>query len=459
MCGVERDARVPLLPKREPADGLLSTRTSYSKDMVRVRGVALFLTLAAIPCVPLAGQQAARPKDVREAAKAGSSAIPRLTQYLKDPSLDVRAEAVKQITEIGPPRSLDPLVLATHDSDAQIQILATDGLVNYYLPGYFKSGLSGSLRRVGTDIKGRFSDTNDQAIDRYINVRPDVVTAIVGVLDNGATRDAKANAARALGVLRAGAAVDGLVAAAHSKDGALIYETVVALEKIRDESAGPRLEFLMHDLDPKVQVAAIEAVGLLRDTGARSGLIDVLNQSDNARVKRTALTSLAMLPAESNRAVYQQYIRDKDDKLRAAAAEGFARLRKPADTPMLDQAWKDEMKPQVRLALAFALVMHGQVGLSELSPLQYLINNLDSAAYSGIAQPYLTELAREDMVRKALYGPLESGTKLEKIGLAQVLGSSGDQHSLDALNKLKDDPSPEVAQAALTAIRNLQSRL
>ena len=323
--------------------------------MVRVRGVALFLTLAAIPCVPLAGQQAARPKDVREAAKAGSSAIPRLTQYLKDPSLDVRAEAVKQITEIGPPRSLDPLVLATRDPDAQIQILATDGLVNYYLPGYFKSGLSGSLRHVGTDIKGRFTDTNDQVIDRYITVRPEVVTAIVGVLDNGATRDAKANAARALGVLRAGAAVDGLVAAAHSKDGALIYETVVALEKIRDESAGPRLEFLMHDLDSKVQVAAIEAVGLLRDTGARSGLIDVLNQSGNARVKRTALTSLAMLPAESNRAVYQQYIRDKDDKLRAAAAEGFARLRNPADTPMLDQAWKDEMKPQVRLALAFLL--------------------------------------------------------------------------------------------------------
>jgi HEAT repeat protein len=290
-------------------------------------------------------------------------------------------------------------------------------------------------------------------------VRPEVVTAIAAVLDNGATRDAKANAARALGVLRAKPAVDNLVAATHSKDGTLIYEAVVALEKIRDESAGPRLEFLMHDLDVKVQGAAIEAVGLLRDTGARSGLIAVLNQSDNARIKRTALTSLAMLPDDGNRAVYQQYIRDKDDKLRAAAAEGFARLRNPADTPMLDQAWKDEVKPQVRLALAFALVMHGQVSLSALSPLQYLINNLDSAAYSGIAQPYLTELARQDLVRKALYGPLVSGTKLEKIGLAQVLGSSGDQGSLEQLNKLKDDPSPEVAQAALTAIRNLQSRL
>jgi HEAT repeat protein len=407
----------------------------------------------------LAVAQSARPKDVREAAKAGSSAIPRLTEYLKDPGIDVRSEAVKQIIEIGPPRSLDPLVLATRDADAEIEILATDGLVNYYLPGYFKSGLGASLRRVGTDIKGRFTDTNDQIIDRFITVRPEVVTALVAVLNNGATRDAKANAARALGVLRATAAVNDLVGAAHSKDSTLIYESVIALEKIRDESAAPRLEFLMHDLDLRVQLAAIEAVGLLRDLGARQGLIDVLNRSDNARVKRTALTSLAMLPAETDRAVYQQYLRDKDDKLRAAAAEGFARLRNPADTLMLEQAWKDELKPQVRLALAFALVMHGRVEVSQFSPLQFLVNNLDSAAYNGIAQPYLTELARDNAARAALYGPLESGTKLEKIGLAQVLGASGDRRSLDELNKLKDDPNPEAAQAAVMAIRNLQSRL
>ncbi|MGP8244736.1 MAG: HEAT repeat domain-containing protein, partial [Bryobacteraceae bacterium] len=185
--------------------------------MVSLRTVVLLSALAAGVAGPLAAQQAARPKDVREAAKAGSSAIPRLTEYLKDPSVDVRAEAVKQITEIGPPRSLDPLIVATRDADAQIQILATDGLVNFYLPGYFKSGLGASLRRVGAGIKGRFTDTNDQVIDRYITVRPEAVTALVAVLNNGATLDAKANAARALGVLRARAAVDDLVAATHSK--------------------------------------------------------------------------------------------------------------------------------------------------------------------------------------------------------------------------------------------------
>ena len=39
--------------------------------------------------------------------------------------------------------------------------------------------------------------------------------------------------------------------------------------------------------------------------------------------------------------------------MRAAAAEGFARLRNPADLPVVEQAWKDESKGQARISLAF----------------------------------------------------------------------------------------------------------
>src|SRR4051794_29915409 len=113
-------------------------------------------------CVAFLHAQEVRTKDVREAAKAGSAALPKLQEYLKNPSLEIRVEAVKQITEIGTQRSIDPLVLATHDNDPEVQVRATDGLVNYYLPGYVQSGFAASLKRVGTGIKGRFTDTNDQ---------------------------------------------------------------------------------------------------------------------------------------------------------------------------------------------------------------------------------------------------------------------------------------------------------
>jgi HEAT repeat protein len=404
------------------------------------------------------GQANLRPKDVRDIARAGSSAIPKLQELLSNPSVDVRAEAVRQITEIGPPHSLDPLIQASRDGDPVVQMLAADGLVNYYVPGYVKRGVSGTIERVGTGIKSKFTDTNDQAIDAYIAVRPDVIAALVAQVRSG-NMDARANAARAVGVLRGKAAVGDLVVALRSKDSTLIYESLVALQKIADQSAGPAAEFLLHDFDPKVQIAAIETVGILRDNGAVPALADVTGATDNLKVKRAALTSLAMLPNPAYRGIYQQYFHDKDEKLRGAAAEGLGRLKNPLDLPSLQQAWKEEGKPGPRLSLAFAQVMLGTTELSQFSPLQFLINNLNLAAYNGAALPLLVELARDAKVRAALYGAIESGTKDEKIGLARVLGASGDTESIDRLKKLIDDQDPAVAQAALAATRSIQARM
>jgi hypothetical protein len=64
----------------------------------------------AFALIASAAAQGVRPKDVREVGKAGSSAIPHLTEFLKDPSTDVRVEAVKQLTSA---RALDALILAT----------------------------------------------------------------------------------------------------------------------------------------------------------------------------------------------------------------------------------------------------------------------------------------------------------------------------------------------------------
>jgi hypothetical protein len=290
-------------------------------------------------------------------------------------------------------------------------------------------------------------------------VRQDVIAALSRLIHGGGSTDARANAARAAGILRAKATLPELVAATHSKDSTLIYEALVAMQKIRDETAGPQIAILLHDFDAKVQTAAVQTVGLLRDRQDLPQLIGVLNQTGNLRVKREALEAVAMLPDESSRAIFQQYLRDKDEKLRAAAAEGFARLKNPRDLPMLEQAWKDEQKTSPQLSLAFAQVMLGKIELSELSPLRFVINNLNSAAYNGIALPFLVEAARDPQVRAALYGPLQTGTREEKIGLARVLGSSGDAKSIEELQKLSNDPDPNVAQAALTAVRNLRARM
>ena len=137
-----------------------------------------------------------RAKIVRELSKGGSDSIPKIEPYLSDPVLDVRLEAVKAIAYIGTQRSLDPLIKATNDNDAEIQIRAIDGLVNFYFPGYASSGLGASFRRIGTSIKNKFTDTNDQVIDAFIQVRPEVVRALGRVARGGATMESRANAAR-----------------------------------------------------------------------------------------------------------------------------------------------------------------------------------------------------------------------------------------------------------------------
>ena len=124
---------------------------------------------AAFLLIASAAAQDVRPKDVREIGKGGSAAIPRLTELLKNPSTDVRVEAVKQLTDA---RALDALIQATKDNEAEVQIQATDGLVNFYMPGYVQTGFGASIKRVGGSIKGKFTDTNDQIVDPYVTAAP-----------------------------------------------------------------------------------------------------------------------------------------------------------------------------------------------------------------------------------------------------------------------------------------------
>ena len=399
------------------------------------------------------------PKDVRNAAKLGSRAVPQLTGYLGNQDVTVRIEAVKALTDIGGTAVLDPLVKATRDNDAEVQIRATDGLVNFYLPGYVKTGLASKISRVGASIKAHFTDTNDQVIDSYIRVRPEVITALGQLVTGGAGMDCRANAARAIGILRGQAAVPDLLKALRSKDSELMYEALIALQKIRDPEAGPRIQFVLRDLDERVQLAAIQTTGILTNREAIPDLIRVFNDTHSAKVKRAALSALAMMPTAQSRPILLQYLRDKDPRTRGAAAEGLGRLRNPADTGTIDAVYKDEDKSSPRISQAFALVMDGQAQLSEFSPLQYLINTLNSASYAGEAFPLLLEAARIPEIRNLLYKPLESGTRDEKIYLSRVLAASGDQQSLPYLQKMSQDPDDQVAQEGLKALRELRARL
>jgi HEAT repeat protein len=271
--------------------------------------------------------------------------------------------------------------------------------------------------------------------------------------------ESRANAARALGVLRGRAAIPDLLEALRSKDDKVIYESLVALQKIRDREVADRIVFLLRDLNEKVQIAAIETTGILGSKEALPHLRQVLERTGSSRVRRAAIGALAMIPDPANRSLFARYLGDRDDGMREGAAEGFGRLRDPGDLPLLEKAFAEERKRGPRLSQAFALVLLGVKEVSQHSPLQYLIDSLNSSAYRNVALTFLVELARDGEVRKRAAAAVGKGTRDEKMMLAQVLARSGDRETLPVLESLSKDPDAEVAQEGVRALRSLRARL
>ena len=396
---------------------------------------------------------------IRNLGKTDSQAIPTLTPYLSDPNDDIRLETVKAIVKIGTGNSLDPLIKATRDNSSEVQIRATDGIVNFYLPGYVAKGaLSGPLTRGVRQVKGYFANRNDQVIAPDITIRPEVANALSDEVAHAASMDARANAARAAGILRDRAALPSLEQALRSKDTQLILESLIALQKIGDPSAGPSVSFLARDLDDRVQSTALETIGDLRSLQSAPDVRSAVNNARNAKIRRAALAALAMLGIPGDRALFQQYASDSDAALRAAAIEGLGRIREPDDYPALEAAYNEENADwRVHLAAAFALVDEGKVDTADFSPLRYLMESLDTKAHASAAQAYLTELCRRADVRKALFPIIPQTSPDQKVALCDILAASHDTDVVPVLTELTRDTNSDVARAAERGLRTVQA--
>jgi HEAT repeat protein len=421
--------------------------------------VRLTITFAVIAALAFSQDVKQRARTAHDLGRQGEDAIPKLLPYVGDNDISVRIEVVKSLDEIGGPKTVDPLVRLVTDPDPEIEIRATDGLVNVYLPGYLKTGISGTLQHVGTSIKAKFSDSNDQAIEAYVEVRPEVIAALGKLVRTGAGTFARANAARAIGILRGRAAIPDLIEALHSKDDSVMFESLTAIEKIRDPAAAPRIAFLLRDLEEKIQVAALTTTGILLNRDAAPDVREALQHARNAKVRRAALTALAMLGTPDDHAVFLTYLSDKDDSLRSAAAEGLGRIKNLTDRSTLEKTFRDEHKMAPRLAAAFALVSLGNLDTGEFSPLRYLINTLNNRTYQGVSLAYVTELARDLNVRLAIYPMLPRATKDEKIQLCTVFARAGEKDTLPYLETLSVDPDKDVAPEAIRCLRTLRARL
>lgn len=402
-----------------------------------------------------------RPKDkikiLEGLARQGKGAVPAIAAYQRDADPSVRFASAEALIEAGGVESVDALKVSMQDGSPEVQRMAVAGIVNFYKPGYVKKGVRARIHAVGEKITR--SNQEEPLVDPYIKARPEDIEAVRGVLLNGASREAKLQAAQALGTLRATSALPDLYPLLKSKDDSMMLAALRAIEVAGDKAAASETIFLLRDLNDHIQSRAISINGVFRNEAALADLAEVFARGRSQASRAAALEAIAMIGSPESKGLFEQNLDSREDKLRGYAAEGLGRIESKESKPRIEELYKNESSQKARLGQAFALVKLGNLDLGDFSPLTYLFNSLNSAAWHDYAETYLRELSRQDEVRKVLREKIPTATKAEKIGMARMLAVEGRSTDRDIVDALAHDRDTAVAEEGIKAARAMSARL
>lgn len=394
-----------------------------------------------------------RAKAARELGRSGDrTAVHPLAAAVTDPSDKVRREVVVALASLHTPEALEPLTVATRDTDPDIRVLAVHSLVGYYTGRTPSLGFVGFWKRAWRTAKNRFVEENVR-IDPGVQVDPKVVSALVATLNDTRAPEASRQAADGLGILVASSAAPDLVKAAHSPDEDLAVETLNALGKIKDASAGPPLVDLLDSSDKAIKQQAAVTVGILRAGDALPKLQAMYENSPDAKTRAKALEGIAYLGSPTSVPLLLRVLWNSDAATRVQAAEGLARAASPLALPDLQKAIQVEKNADARLAIEFALS-----ALGKNDYLSQLIGALSSKMRGDTARSYLVELARKPEFLHGLYPYLQNRDAEVRRQLCLVLMFAGDRTSIEPLERTSHDANADVAAAALRALRSVRAR-
>ena len=395
-----------------------------------------------------------RAKAAYDLGKQGDrTTVPALAGAMKDSSPKVRHEVVLALAQFHQSDVLLPLESATKDVDDGVRMAAVQCLVGYYTGKLPPSGWTGFVKKNWQRAASHFQ-SDDSRIDPGVAVDPTVISTLIEVMKNTRSSADSREATKGLGILLAQSAAPDLVAAAHSSDSDLAREALNSLAKIKDRDSGPKLVDLLDSPNKDVKRDACVTVGILR---AKDGLpkMQTIFQSDSdQKDKVAAIQGLAYLGEKVTVPIFTQALWNDNKDIRQGAAEGLARAADPQSLSELEKAALAEKDAAPKLAIEFALTALGKdYALGEL------VNGLSSKVRSDVARVYLTELARNPGFLPKLYPFLSSPDSGIRKGLCAVLMYSGDQGSLEQLDRLAHDPDGDVASAALKAKRAIRARM
>jgi len=386
---------------------------------------------------------------------------------LRSPREGTRIKALRTLVHSGYPQALSAMAPLVLDSTNDVQLEAIDSLLTACLAPAPNPKRAAPFKAENGTIASAVFEAGPLA------VLPRAVPGDVLVNLSSATKDddarVRTGAAFALGVLGSGALgprtadVDrtlttDLVYGVRHPDAATREALLRSAARVFEPpphasppvAIGDAVIAALNDNDERVRLWATDTLGWLRERRAAPALGERIVYYKRGPEAEAALHALARIAPPDAAAAFRAHLVAVDAPMRVMALEGLGRLRDAEALPAITNALASEKDPAVLLAGAFA---YFQLGSS--ANLEPLAAALLDPVLSRQARVYLTELGPE--AAGGLRGFLQRPDPALRQAVAEVLGLSGDQGSLRALEASARDADPAVAEAVHQALLRLRA--
>ncbi len=401
--------------------------------------------------------QPERPAPSSAANGDGARASLTLVRSLDDPDWRIRQAAALQLGERGDPEAARLVLEAMQNDHLNLRVL---------------NGAIRALVRNGVDVVGPLAgflkDPDPQlriaaALTLGERRDPRAIPVVMPALDD-ADANVRFHAVEALGKLRAGVAVDRLVAIARSGEFDLAAPALDALAAIGDGSIAGELTALLDD--PLLQFSALEALGRLGDEETAKALVLLLNSNETLRGRA----------ARALVGIWQRYERTYrrgdlivDLVTAAISLEGLESMleltaeRDAADLSALVSilGWVDDPRADAVLVRCLDVPAARQSAVDAI--LRKGPRIADSVAGCLSASDPDTKIAALKILGRignfehvaGIVATADADPELA-VAVIESLALIGDQFAFSALVAYLGNPDPPVRQAAVTAIKTMR---
>jgi HEAT repeat protein len=207
---------------------------------------------------------------------------------------------------------------------------------------------------------------------------------------------------------------------------------------------------LLNDRQQEVRIAAIEALGALRDTRAVQALMERFGDARRSREGEAALAALSAVGHPSASPIFIEHLADGSSERRRLAIEGLARTGPAAVLADIQTRLARDTNRELALAASFAAARLAD------GPVDVIVGALLQQGLRDQAFAYLTELVgrRHQALSPYVHDPDASLRGM----LADAAALSMDVQALPLVEALTRDPDPTVAVLAARAVSWLQRR-